>query len=151
MQKGEKLNIVAHSHGNNAVKIYTNRKDARKIDTWVQLAAPHINSGKYETNLKNVKKQINVYSEADMVVPLAGGDDGSVWDVTKYGPASYIDRQSPNAINVDATLHPDSDRDYIINGGMFSTPYLANKERTGHSDMLNATFWNYYVSPFLAN
>lgn len=62
---GEKLNIVAHSHGANVVKEYTTLEGSRMIDTFVALGGPQRSD--YSINRSNVGRYINGYSNQDSV------------------------------------------------------------------------------------
>jgi hypothetical protein len=67
LMAGEKLNIVAHSHGGNVVKEYTSLSSAVKIDNLVNLGTPQ-RSG-YTINSEKVGSYINAYSLSDFVQP----------------------------------------------------------------------------------
>ncbi len=62
---GEKLNIVAHSHGGNVVKEYTNLEGSTKIDNLVTLGTPQRSD--YNLNQSKVVNYLNGYSNHDMV------------------------------------------------------------------------------------
>jgi RHS repeat-associated protein len=62
---GEPLNIVAHSHGGNVVKAYTQMQDAQKIDTFIAMGTPQRSD--YTINAAKVGDYINVFSNGDNV------------------------------------------------------------------------------------
>jgi len=76
-KSGEKLNIVAHSHGGNVVKEYTQLKESKGIDTLVDLGTPQRRD--YNIDPKKVGQYLNVYSDYDQVQSIGGrlGDLGS--------------------------------------------------------------------------
>ena len=94
---GEPLNIVAHSHGGNAVKEYTKLDGARRIDVLVGLGTPHRSD--HTMNPDMVQRYINVWSSGDIVVPNAGGEDGPTWRIDLYDHAEYV---TPHAENIGA-------------------------------------------------
>jgi RHS repeat-associated protein len=70
LQPGETINIVAHSHGGNVVKSYTNEANAVPIDNFVALGTPQRDDFKVKPGM--VKNYYNVYSENDRVQILGG-------------------------------------------------------------------------------
>jgi hypothetical protein len=87
---GEKLNIVAHSHGGNVIKEYSNSDFARKIDTVVNLGTPQRSD--YSMNMSKVGQYINGYSMFDAIQNhgfLDGPDGGVTTTLLRgiYGPA----------------------------------------------------------------
>ena len=62
---GEKLNIVAHSHGGNVIKEYTHLPSAQKIDTLVNLGTPQRSD--YSIDSSKVEHYYNAYSSHDRV------------------------------------------------------------------------------------
>ncbi|MBI2822535.1 MAG: hypothetical protein HYX74_09950 [Acidobacteria bacterium] len=68
--EGEKLNIVAHSHGGNAVFEATKQGLNHKIDTLVTLGTP-IRSD-YIPNQAMIGQHLNVFSNSDQIQPLGG-------------------------------------------------------------------------------
>jgi len=69
--EGEKLNIVAHSHGGNAVFEATKSGMDRKIDNLVTLGTPIRND--YIPDFSMVDNFLNVYSRHDFVQSLGSG------------------------------------------------------------------------------
>jgi RHS repeat-associated protein len=68
--EGEKLNIVAHSHGGNAVFEATKNMD-QKIDNLVTLGTPI--RGDYRPDFAKVDNFLNVFSRNDQVQTIGGG------------------------------------------------------------------------------
>ncbi len=97
---GEKLNIIAHSHGGNVVKAYTNMDESKKIDNLVTLGTPQ--RGDYPINRDKVGKYINVYSSDDQVQVL-GGHVGNV----QVGPARREDKTASINLEVQSSLEGD--------------------------------------------
>jgi RHS repeat-associated protein len=90
---GEPLNIVAHSHGGNVVKAYTQLDGAQKINTLINLGTPQRHE--YKINPGMVENYINVYSRADNIQTT-----GDTW---WQAPANRAGRTDPLARNVDVT------------------------------------------------
>ncbi len=93
------LNIVAHSHGGNVVKAYTNLPGARRITNLVCLGAPQRTD--YRIDAGHVRVYDNVYSLRDPV-QISGGPLGSMT------PAPRVD---PAATNIDETARAASHSD----------------------------------------
>jgi RHS repeat-associated protein len=104
---GEKLNIVAHSHGGN-VAFEASHKLKHKIDTLVTLGTPI--RGDYKPNRGNISQHLNVYSSFDPVqinggrlpfIPQMGGL-GSIYG--QIGPAGRR-MSGPGVTNLNAWLY----------------------------------------------
>jgi RHS repeat-associated protein len=89
--EGEKLNIVAHSHGGNAVKEATHNMD-HKIDNLVTLGTPIRND--YIPDYSKIDNFLNVFSENDSVQRLGMGI------ISGARRTSY----NPNVRNIDVTM-----------------------------------------------
>jgi len=142
---GEPLNIVAHSHGGNVVKIYSNLPDARSIDTFVSLATPQRDD--YTLNRSIVGNYVHVYSDADGVVPYAGGDspygfDSVTANVIFFGYLAPAEIRDDSAYGIDATYYPSSYSG--VSGG-----YNDNIPMTDHGQVASEPVWNSYVVPAL--
>ncbi len=95
---GEKLNIVAHSHGGNVVVPAANALQGRSVDNLITFGTPvRLGSGLERTT--NVNTFIAVSNTADLV-QVAGGLMGLVPFIGEYGIAG---REQPGAINVRIT------------------------------------------------
>jgi RHS repeat-associated protein len=70
-QEGERLNIVAFSHGGNVVKGYTHMLGARTIDTLVNIGTAQ--RADYRIRHGSVRTYLNVYSKYDIVQRYAAG------------------------------------------------------------------------------
>jgi RHS repeat-associated protein len=70
LPEGEPIVIVAHSHGGNVVKAYSQMERARHIDRVVTLGTPQRDD--YEMNMSKVGEYVNVYSVND-AVQVSGG------------------------------------------------------------------------------
>jgi RHS repeat-associated protein len=92
-KSGEPLNIVAHSHGGNVVKAYTQSKGAQQVDTLITLGTPQRSD--YKLNSAMVGSYINVFSRADNIQTL-----GDKWWAAG---ANRAGRTDPLAQNVDVT------------------------------------------------
>jgi RHS repeat-associated protein len=86
---GEKLNIIAHSHGGNVVKAYTGM-DSRFIDTFITLGTPQRSD--FKIFRWRVGTYLNVYSKHDWIqksggpwyfflMPFAGRTDRSAINI----------------------------------------------------------------------
>jgi RHS repeat-associated protein len=95
LKPGEALNIVAHSHGGNLIKEFTNLPGAPKITTLVTLGTPQRSD--YQVNAGNVGNHINVSAWNDAV--QANG--GPWWTL---GGAGAVDGRAGQNI----FLHPDT-------------------------------------------
>lgn len=87
--EGERLNIVAHSHGGNIVKDYTWQEGARKIDTLITLGTPQ----RWDYRIKGsmVGTYLNVYSKYDTIQKFGGyspwsGIGGAIIGGIVFGP-----------------------------------------------------------------
>ena len=89
--EGEKLNIVAHSHGGNAVFEATKSGMDRQIDNLVTLGTPIRND--YIPNFSMVNNFLNVFSRNDRVQLLGSG--------LTLGARRMFN--NPNVRNLDAT------------------------------------------------
>jgi RHS repeat-associated protein len=89
----EPLNIVAHSHGGNVVKAYTQLSGSAKIDTLITLGTPQRSD--YVINTSKVDTYINVFSNGDKVQTK-----GDQWWAAAANSAGRTD---PAAVNVDVT------------------------------------------------
>jgi RHS repeat-associated protein len=100
--EGENLNIVAHSHGGNAVFSATQGGLTHKIDTLVTLGTP-VRSD-YPANTSLIGNHINVFSDFDSVQTHGGfAQSMGTWGVSRseVGPAG---RTIGSATNVEAGL-----------------------------------------------
>jgi RHS repeat-associated protein len=90
-EEGESLNIVAHSHGGNVVKAYSQLEGARDIDTLVNLGTPQ--RPDYKLKGGAARAYINGYSTSDDA-QTSGGE---------WFAAGQAFRTDPSASNVDLT------------------------------------------------
>ena len=85
--EGEKLNIVAHSHGGNVVKDMTQSLNlVKKIDTLAYLGTPHRSD--YQLDFKDISKGakiLNMYDLKDQVQLHGGPWGGSADRLINYG------------------------------------------------------------------
>jgi hypothetical protein len=96
---GEKLNIVAHSHGGNVVAEATQGGISRKVDTLVTLGTPI--RPDYQFNESMIGQHLNVFSTHDSVQPAGGMTfriPGQI--LPGFIPAS---RELPGVRNIDAS------------------------------------------------
>jgi hypothetical protein len=93
LKPGEKLNIVAHSHGGNVVKLYTQMSGSEIIDTLVTLGTPQRDD--YLINAEKVEAYINAYSTNDGVQTKGGRS----W----AGEVGRAGRRDPSATNKDVS------------------------------------------------
>jgi RHS repeat-associated protein len=126
----EALNIVAHSHGGNVVKLYSQLAEARFINTLITLGTPQ--RCDYVINRSKVGKYLNIFSSSDLVQVSGGGQIYSAQH--EMGP---VGRTDPLAVNIDANAIANSDllgdaRRISYNGGQNAT----------HSDLHSSTIWN---------
>jgi RHS repeat-associated protein len=68
--EGESLNMVAHSHGGNVVKAYTQLAGARSVDTLVNLGTPQRSD--YSINNSLLGRYVNAYDPWDAVQTNGG-------------------------------------------------------------------------------
>jgi RHS repeat-associated protein len=68
--EGEKLNIIAHSHGGN-IAFEASQKIEHAIDNLVTLAMPVRND--YQPNIAMIKNNLNLYSNYDAIQVFGGG------------------------------------------------------------------------------
>jgi RHS repeat-associated protein len=98
---GEKLNIIAHSHGGNVVAEATQKGLTHKIDTLVTMGTPI--RPDYHFNESKIGTHFNVFSRKDRVQPAGGMTydfGGSL--MPGFIPASR-EVNLPGVINLDAT------------------------------------------------
>ena len=95
---GEKLNIVAHSHGGNVVASATNKGLSHKIDTLVTLGTPIRTD--YKFNGSMIGQHLNVYSNNDSVQTIGGPMRRDGWKITVSAERTL---SSPGVQNLDAT------------------------------------------------
>jgi RHS repeat-associated protein len=104
---GEKLNIVAHSHGGNAAFQFSNSLSGRKIDNLVTLGTPIRTD--YGPTASAISNHVNVYSQYDGIQTKGGFTDtlvpigGFSWKMVhvEAGPAG---RTVSSANNVEAGI-----------------------------------------------
>jgi hypothetical protein len=89
------LNIVAHSHGGNVVKDYTQLPGVPKIDTLVNLGTPQRNE--HIIDLEQVGNYFNVYSIYDGVQDNFAGYD---WESVIFMSAGPVPQRSAWANNI---------------------------------------------------
>jgi RHS repeat-associated protein len=99
--EGEKLNIVAHSHGGNVTFLASQENLQHKIDNLVTLGTP---IREYRPNMENISKIYNVYAGADYVQIRGGGEKNIIGQ--EYGAASRTLDDATN-INVQLNNHLD--------------------------------------------
>ena len=104
---GEKLNIVAHSHGGNVVFQATKEGLEHKVDTLVTLGTPI--RPDYQPNEEMIGEHIQVYSNNDEVQPHGGPGSlvpvGPLMGVTgEMGPAKRT-LDLPGVKNLDASAY----------------------------------------------
>jgi len=92
LKPGEKLNIVAHSHGGNVVKEFTQLYSGdKKIDNIVFLGTPHLSNHKLDWNKTSSTAQLlNVYDMKDPVQPIGIGFNRS-WPIDFTLPSRTLD------------------------------------------------------------
>jgi hypothetical protein len=129
---GERLNIVAHSHGGNVV-FEASRTTSHKIDNVVTLGTP-IRSD-YQPNMQNILNLVNVYSSNDEVQTA-----GSGMSVFAAGRRLPEDEGAVNVSAPEASSHSDLwqnpdvwQKDVVPNlnlpSGAQSSPIKDNAER----------------------
>lgn len=132
---GEKLNIVAHSHGGNVVK-EASHLISRQIDTLATLGTPQRSDYNINTNMVNT--YINVYSVWDGV-QISGGNLfdnkqlsrlGNSYTPLQGGPAGRVDNNT-RAINVNVGISN-------------SNPVKMHNQMWG-----NTNIWDYFVAPII--
>ena len=135
---GEKLNIVAHSHGGNVVKAYTNVTGSRKIDTLVNLGTPQRDD--FNANAGKVDEYLNVFSQHDSVQNRGGYTDiyNPITGNTTHVEAGTAGRQDPGALNIDAST-------VTVPGRLYGTREM----NVGHSDLHTVPVWEQKVAPLL--
>ncbi len=122
---GEKIFIVAHSHGGN-IAFQVSQMSDRKIDVLITLGTPI--RGDYKPNEDNIGLHLNVFSTEDMIQVNGGGIHGDPWEM---GPAGR-EVNDARVKNLDATA-------YTSTGSIQS-----------HSDLWQrAGTWNKVVVPAL--
>jgi RHS repeat-associated protein len=120
---GEKLNIIAHSHGGNVVAEATQGNLSHKIDTLVTLGTPI--RPDYQFNESMIGKHLNVFSKNDKVQPLGG--------MTFPIPGSIV----PGLIPASRELHASGVKNLD-----------ATSQANSHSKLWqNAGTWDKVVSP----
>lgn len=70
--ENEPINVVCHSHGCNAVALYTQRSDARAINNLITYGVPARKDGKF--NQGNITNHLNIYDGGDIVQISGGGN-----------------------------------------------------------------------------
>ena len=132
LKPGEPLNVVAHSHGGNVVKEYTQLPGAKKIDTAVNLATPQRDD--HKMNMKNVGAYINAYSNNDSIQ----NNGGPFYDSPLWGEYGFAGRTDSQATNVEAST------------AKFPRPRGNPRTVTrniGHSEMHSPSVWQQYLDP----
>ncbi len=84
-KKGEKLNVIGHSHGGNVIKEGTQhyKKGDKKIDSITFLATPH--RGSHMLNHKAINKdatKVNAFDSSDVVKNVGTYDIKTYWDTS---------------------------------------------------------------------
>nr|WP_281720839.1 RHS repeat-associated core domain-containing protein [Nitrosomonas nitrosa] len=105
---GEKLNIVAHSHGGNVAFQFSNSLSGRKIDNLVTLGTPIRDD--YSPTISAIRNHVNVYSQYDGIQTKGGYTDTLVpngflsWKVV-HVEAGSAGRTVRSANNVEAGIN----------------------------------------------
>jgi hypothetical protein len=139
---GEKLNMVAHSHGGNVVKMYTWFGAARKIDTFVSLGTPQ--RVDFNMNGTMVGNYFNVYSKHDAIQKIGG-----VWPYTAAvgaivgaivggGPGAALGALVGASVGQGGRTDP-----CAVNIGIDNLPGLGH---VGHSDLHTPQVWSAMTS-----
>jgi RHS repeat-associated protein len=121
------INIVAHSHGGNVVKEYTNRPDAVRLNFVVNLNTPQRSD--YRANMNNITKLINVYNHNDMV-QINGGNGKIDTRIFESGNAGRFDFQAH--LNIE-------------------TPYGKMGKLDSHSISTTDGYWDRHIAPSIEN
>jgi hypothetical protein len=127
IKPGEKLNIVAHSHGGNLVKEYTNLNKAFAIDNLVTLGTPQRED--YKINKSMVKNYINAYSNDDLVQTI-GGHSGKL----EAGSAGRLDPLADFNINAASGAQ-------LSKPGPIDTRKMNYDASFGHGDLHTPSAW----------
>jgi len=111
--EGEKLNIVAHSHGGNVVFLTSQLKLLHKIDTLVTLGTP---IREYQPNMENIGKIYNAYSTYD-TIQISGGSKHKPFG-QEFGPAG---RTLKNAQNINIPVDKIDTHGYLHSESVWKT------------------------------
>ncbi len=95
LEDGEKVTIIAHSHGGNVVKYASQELSKGELDHVIFLATPHRNDAKF--NQKAVKKGgkvVNVYGSKDLIIQKFLGSGLGIFKL------DFANQTMWNAINI---------------------------------------------------
>lgn len=124
---GEKLNIVAHSHGGN-VAFLASQSTTHKIDTLVTLGTPIRND--YTPNESNIRQHLQVYSNNDQVQSHGGGN----WHAWRGGQGEL--GSAGRTLDMSGVKNLDA------------TKYTDWGPKQSHSDLwMKTEVWNNVVAP----
>lgn len=134
--EGEKLNIVAHSHGGNVVKEFTQLYDGeQKIDNLVFLGTPHRDDYQLDySDLSPNSNRINLYDRGDMVQVSGGG-------LNQFPADRTIDNFNNISIYQTKPVYVDS----YIRGPRIEQQHIGPVE--SHKNLDSTNVWNQYVKP----
>lgn len=127
IKPGEKLNIVAHSHGGNIVKEYTNLNNAITIDNLVTLGTPQRDD--YKINKNKVRNYVNAYSNNDLI-QTKGGYSGKL----EVGSAGRVDSMADSNINAASGA-------LLNKQGPIDTRRINYDADYGHGDLHTPSAW----------
>jgi RHS repeat-associated protein len=135
LKEGEKLNIVAHSHGGNVVKAYTRLPGSKKIDVLVNLGTPQRDDYTIDPNL--VGRYVNVYSEHDNVQVIGGYTDTKIpfTNKTVHTEAGSAGRTDPTT---QTYSFPGSTN---LQVSTTTDPRTGKSSNVGHSDLHTRAVW----------
>lgn len=147
----KRINIVAHSHGGNVVKEFTNLKGSQKIDVLVNLGTP--NRDDYKINKDKVGFFLSVFSENDGVQKKGGysyrpsrtspfpGVSMPSLVKQEIGPAKREDKKANLNLEV-STVSSTLERVDSRYGSFWETKDLSEPMEIGHSDLHTPSVWN---------
>jgi hypothetical protein len=178
-EEGEPLNLVAHSHGGNVVKEFTNLYDfANEVMTFINATGINVGNQSYSDNTTNYKTIDNAVllgtphmedytfdmdTMTDGQKPIAVGDKNDIIIQNILGGTDFFDfngipsKKMPNAINI--TIEQTEDRsiirmspsDLAIWGVTGARPQQSIGAFDSHTGLNTPKTWKSYIDPVIKN
>ncbi|VEJ24408.1 Uncharacterised protein [Helicobacter cholecystus] len=148
LKEGEKVTLIAHSHGGNVVKYASQQLSKGELDRVIFLATPHRSDAKFnQTSLSKGGKVVNVYDPRDLVQSFFGKFDRK--NINPLTPNAK--RTMPSATNIKVKPEKIYTPNYLSPLEQDSY-YNTSKTRShidSHSTIKNPEKWNESVLPLL--
>lgn len=157
LKEGEKVTIIAHSHGGNVAKYASQGLNKGELDNVIFLATPHRSDASFnQASLNKGGRVVNVYDERDFVQGFFGKSDVKSLnpfsekfkfkDLHLFAPNPK--QTMPNAINIKVKPETIKTTNYLspLEQNSYNA-FKINSYLNSHSTIKDAEKWNQSVAP----